>query len=1096
MTRRAHAALCLAILASLGPTAAVAAEKRSAPAAAPAKAVDAKVLGELKFRYIGPEGNRVSAIAGVPGDPSVYYAGAASGGIWKTTDGGVHWQPIFDDQPVASIGALAVSPSDPNVVWAGTGEAFIRSHISIGWGVFKSTDAGKSWTKMGLESTARIARVVVHPRDPETVLVCALGHAYGPQPDRGVFRTTDGGKSWTKVLFVDESTGCSDLVMDPNNPHILFAGMWQLEIHTWGRESGGPGSGLYRSTDLGATWKAVEAEGLPKKPYGKVGLAMSKANSNRIYALIETGGGASWRGKETDSGRLWRSDDGGGKWALMTSDQDVAGRTHYYNRMAVEPDNPDQAYFLTASWAKTVDGGQTIVEPPPAETAGGDHHDIWIDPTNGNRIAVSWDGGVSISTNRGQSWRRIQLPVAQIYHVTVDDRIPYYVYGNRQDGPSTRGPSNTKWGNPDGTPGIPRGLWSSVGGGESGWATPDPGDPDVVWSSGSGSGSGGGQVTRYDLRTNTTRSVEVWPRSTVGWPAADLKYRFVWTFPLTISPHDHNRVYVGSQYVHQTTDAGNSWQVISPDLTLNDKSHQQISGGLTPDNIGVEYAGVVFAIAESPVKADLIWAGTNDGLVHVTQDGGKSWANVTGNVPGLPGLGTVSHIEPSRFDANSAYLVVDLHQVNNRDPYVFKTTDLGRSWKKITAGLPRTPLSYAHVLREDPARRGLLYLGLENGLYVSFDDGGAWQPLQNNLPAAPVYGIAVQPRFGDLVLATYGRGFWILDDLTPVRQFSPASFQRDAELLPPRPAYRFRRGEAPFTPDDDAVDGFNPPDGAAINYFLKNAVKQKDKETGKEKEEVTFTVTAGADAGGKVVRTFKGSGKAGFHRVYWDLKFDKTKEPRLRTSPLQASYFKVGQEGVPAPGVGRFELLAPPGTYTIKLEVGGHELSQPLKLLKDPQSGGSDADLEAQTTLAKDLAEDLNRVVDTINAAETVRGQLAFLRSLLPAEGDHKDVRDAAEALDKKVVAYEENLFQMRVTGRGQDVVRWPAKLAEQLLYLANQVTNADYAPTESQREVHQLLHDQAKTLAQQWDELAAKDLAQFNAMLAERHLTGILAKP
>jgi len=1091
MTRRAHAALCLAILAGLGPAAAVAEEKQPAPA----NVADARALGELKFRYIGPEGNRVSAIAGVPGDPSVYYAGAASGGIWKTVDGGVHWQPVFDDQPVSSIGALAVSPSDPNVVWAGTGEAFIRSHISLGWGVFKSTDAGKSWTKMGLESTGRIARVIIHPRDPDTVLVCALGHAYGPQPDRGVFRTTDGGKSWTKVLFVDESTGCSDLVMDPNNPPILFAGMWQLEIHTWGRESGGPGSGLYRSTDLGATWKAVEAEGLPKKPYGKVGLAMSKANSNRVYALIETGGGGAWKGQETESGRLWRSDDGGGKWTLMTSDQQVAGRTHYYNRMGVEPDNPDQAYFLTASWAKTVDGGQTIFEPPTAETAGGDHHDIWIDPTNGNRIAVSHDGGVSISTNRGQSWRRVQLPVAQIYHVTVDDRIPYFVYGNRQDGPSTRGPSNSKFGNPDGTPGIPRGLWTTVGGGESGWTTPDPGDPNIVWSSGSGSGSGGGLVTRYDLRTNTTRTVEVWPQATVGWPAADLKYRFVWTFPLTISPHDHNQIFVGSQYVHQTTDAGNSWQVISPDLTLNDKSHQQISGGLTPDNIGVEYAGVVFAIAESPVKAGLIWAGTNDGLVHVTQDGGKSWTNVTANIQGLPAWGTVSHIEPSRFDANSAYIVVDLHQVNNRDPYVFKTTDLGRSWKKITAGLPRTPLSYGHVLREDPARRGLLYLGLENGLFVSLDDGEKWQPLQNNLPAAPVYGIAVQPRFGDLVLATYGRGFWILDDLTPFRQFSTAIFQQDAQLLPPRPAYRFRGVEGLFTPDDDAVDGYNPPDGAAIHYYLKNVVKQKDKDTGKEKEEVTFTVIAGADAGGKVVRTFKGSGKAGFHRVYWDLKFDKTKEARLRTSP-QAAQIKVGLEGIPAPGVRRFELLAPPGTYTIKLKVGDHELSQPLRVIKDPQSGGSDADLEAQSGLAKDLVEDLNRAVDTINAAETVRGQLAFLRSLLPAEGDHKDVRDAAEALDKKVVAFEENLFQVRVTGRGQDALRWPGKVAEQLLYLANQVTNADYAPTESQREVHQLLHDQAQTLARQWDELAAKDLVQFNTMLAERHLTGILAKP
>jgi photosystem II stability/assembly factor-like uncharacterized protein len=1085
MTMRAPLAVAVLALA----VAASAQEKKPASPPPP----DGKVFAELKYRYIGPEGNRITTVAGVPGDPAVYYAGAASGGIFKSVDGGVHWQPIFDDQPVSSIGALAVASSDPNVVWAGTGEPFIRSNISLGWGVYKSIDAGKTWTKVGLESTGRIARVVIHPKDPDTVLVCALGHAYGPQPDRGVFKTTDGGKSWAKVLFVDENTGCSDLVMDPNNPRILFAGMWQLEIHTWGRESGGPGSGLYRSLDLGATWKAVDGDGLPKKPFGKVGLAMSRSNSNRVYALIETGGGALFKGKETDSGRLWRSDDGGNKWALVSSDQSVAGRTHYYNRMAVEPDNPEEAYFATAAWSKTVDGGKTITELPPAESAAGDHHDIWIDPTNGNRLLVSSDGGVSISINRGLTWKRIQLPVAQIYHVTVDDRIPYYVYGNRQDGPSVRGPSNTKFGNPQGTPGIPRGMWTTVGGGESGWAHPDLSDPNIVWSSASGFGSVGGIVTRYDLRTSSARSLEVWPRATAGWPAADLKYRFVWTFPVELSPHDHNKIYVGSQYVHQSTDQGNTWQVISPDLTLNDKSRQQISGGLTPDNIGVEYAGVVFAIAESPLKAGLIWAGTNDGQVHVTQDGGKSWTNVTANAPGLPAWGTVSHIEPSHFDANTAYMVVDLHQVNNRDPFVYRTADLGKTWKRITDGLPRNPLSYAHVLREDPARRGLLYLGLENGVYVSFDDGGYWQPLQNNLPAAPVYGIAVQPRFGDLVLATYGRGFWILDDLTPIRKFSTDLLQKEAELFPPRPAYRLRASEGLMAPDDDPVDGFNPPDGAAINYFLKTAVKDKDKDTGKEKEEVTFTVV---DASGKVVRTFKGPGKAGLNRAYWDLKFDKTKEARLRTSPLLASYVKVGVDGIPAPGVPRFELLAPPATYTIKLKVGAQELSQPVTVVKDPDSGATEADLKEQTTLAVDIVDDLNQVVDTINGAESARGQLAYLRSLIPSDGDRKDVRDAAEALDKKIIAFEENLFQMRVTGRGQDQLRWPCKVAEQLGYLANQVTNGDFAPTASQKEVHQLLHDEARTYAQQWNAMATKEVAEFNTMLSDKHLTGIVAKP
>ncbi|HXV86747.1 MAG TPA: hypothetical protein VD793_08620, partial [Gemmatimonadales bacterium] len=512
--------------------------------------IDSAWYSQLRWRHIGPEGNRVSAVAGVPGDPHTYYAGAASGGIWKTVDGGVRWQPVFDGQPVQSIGALAVAPSDPSTVWAGTGEPFIRSNISVGWGIYRSGDAGRTWTRMGLDHTGRIARIVIDPRDADVVLVCAEGHSYGPQPDRGVFRTTDGGRTWTKTLFVSEQAGCSDLVMDPNNPRIVFAGTWQLEIHTWGRESGGPGSGVHRSTDGGVTWTALEGNGLPRKPHGKVALAMSRANSNRIYALIETGDGVPWRGDSTQLGRLWRSDDGGAQWQRVSTDRQLGGRTHYYNRMAAAPDNDNEAYFLTASWSKTLDGGRTVMDPPFTEVPGFDHHDIWIDPTNANRMFVSHDGGVSITETRGKSWNMIQLPVAQMYHVTVDNRIPYFVYGNRQDGPSARGPSNSKLFGFFGDAGIPRGMWHSVGGGESGWATPDPEDPNIIWSSASGFGSVGGIVTRYDVRTGIARSVEVWPRATIGWPAADLKYRFVWNFPLTISPHDRNRVYVGSQHVH------------------------------------------------------------------------------------------------------------------------------------------------------------------------------------------------------------------------------------------------------------------------------------------------------------------------------------------------------------------------------------------------------------------------------------------------------------------------------------------------------------------------------------------------------------------
>ena len=1021
---------------------ALSAAEKAAPKAPAAPPADP--FAPLHLRYIGPEGNRVSAVTGVPGDPEVYYAGAASGGIFKSTDGGVHWRPIFDDQPVSSIGSLAVAPSDHNVIWVGTGEAFIRSNISLGWGVFRSTDAGHSWARAGLEKSGRIGRIVVDPRDPDTAMACVLGTAYGPHAERGVFRTTDAGKTWTKTLFVDDKTGCSEMVIDPNNPRVVFAGMWQLELHTWGRESGGQGSGLYRSADGGVTWKQLEGSGLPPKPWGKVGLGMSRANSNRVYALIEVGDGQPWKGGEAQVGRLWRSDDGGDSWALATADRQVAGRTAYYSRMGVEPDDADEAYFLTASWAKTRDGGKTIIDPADSEVPGGDHHDIWIDPTNGNRMIVSHDGGVSVSTTRGREWLQVQLPIAQIYHVTVDDQIPYFVYGNRQDGPSTRGPSNSKLGAPPDFPTILRGQWSSVGGGESGWATPDPKDPNIVWSSAAGTGSGGGTVTRYDLRTNTTRFVEVWPRSTIGWPAAELKYRFLWTFPLTISPHDHNKVYVGSQYVHQTTDGGVTWQVISPDLTLNDKNKQQISGGLTPDNIGVEYADLIFAIAESPLKAGVIWAGTNDGQLQLTQDGGKAWANLTAHLPGLPPFGTFSAIEPSHFDAGTAYVTVDLHQVDNDDPFVYKTTDFGRTFKAITNGLPH----------------------------------------------APVYSIAVQERFGDLVVATYGRGFWILDDLTPLRQFA-GSPPKEATLLPARKTYRFRGVEGPFAPFYDPVAGFNPPDGAPIQYWLPTAVKgEKDKLTGVQKDEIEIRIE---DTGGKLVRTFKGPAKAGLNRAYWDLNFDRTPEARLHTTPLGAKYINVPLEGVRAAGVARMEISAPIGEYKVKIKVGDRELVQPLSLLKDPNAGGTEADTRAADDLARDLLAEFKMAVESINKAESVRGQLAALQARLGEKGP-KDIKDAAEALDKKLMALEEDLFQVRITGRGQDVTRWPMKLAEQIGYLLNQVSATDYGPTSSQREVAQALRDEQARTHKVLDEILAKDLAQFNALLTEKQQVGIVA--
>jgi photosystem II stability/assembly factor-like uncharacterized protein len=1071
---------------------------------------------QLKYRYIGPVGNRASAVVGIAGNPWIYYVGAASGGIFKTTDGGIHWEPIFDAQDVSSIGSLALDPSDPNIVWAGTGESFVRSHISVGSGIYKSADAGKTWTKMGLEKTGRIANIVVDPHSPDTVLACAMGHAYGPQPERGVFRTTDGGKTWQRTLFVDENAGCGDLAIDPNNPHILFAGMWQIEIHTWGRTSGGPGSGLFKSSDGGATWKRLEEHGLPHAPVGRIAVRVAPKDSRRVYAMIETGDGAVIDGKPTQRGSLWRSDDGGDSWQMINADRQFRGRTAYYTREEIAPDNENEVYFFNAAFNRTLDGGHSLTPMP--QGPGGDNHEMWIDPTNGDRMAVVNDSGVSISVNRGKTWNHIQLPIAQIYHSTVDDQVPYNVYGNRQDGPSWRGPSNSlEFGGPGGGGfgggQIPRSLWHSIAGGESGFATPDPVDNNIIWSTGTGSGSVGGYVARFDERNRQYRDVEVWPETVSGATAGEVKYRFNWEFPVAISPHDHTKVYVGSQYVHVTTDGGNSWQIISPDLTRNDKSRMGSSGGLTPDNIGVEYAGVVFAIAESPKEAGVIWAGTNDGLLQLTRDGGKIWANLTKNIPNLPEWGTFSNIEASRYDAATAYVTVDFHQMNNRDPFVYKTDDYGKTWMQITNGIPHSMLSYAHCIREDPVRKGLLYLGTENALYVSFDDGRNWQPLQEGLPHAPAYWMTVQERFHDLVVATYGRGFWILDDITPLEQLTPQIGAANAHLFAPRDAYRFRNTIQPVSVTYDPAAGQNLPYGADINFYLKSKPGMKDR--------VRLTIS---DAAGKIVRAIdcnpqhvEGSGAsaepgegegfgsrpischadAGINRVWWDLRGEPTTQIRLRTAHLYAADVAPGPQGWrAAPGAGRISLLAPPGVYTVKLTVNDQEFTQKLKVLKDPHSTGSESDIAEQMKLLIALRDDLETVSEAVNQIELLRSQLVSLDGGLGNAETARPVRSAASDLGGKLIGVEGKFLQLNATGRGQDNVRYPPLLVQKLNYLASQVAQSDFPPTTQQQAVAQELHRQTSQYRQDFAQVM-EDVQRFNAMLRQRDIPNIfLPKP
>jgi len=1040
-----------------------------------AQKVDVSQLKSLKYRHIGPLGNRVIAVAGIAGDPLTYYVGAASGGIWKTIDGGVNWKAILDDKPVHSIGALAVASSDPEVVWAGTGESFIRSNVSVGDGVWKSSDGGTTWSKMGLENTFRISRVIIHPTNPDVVYVGSLGHAYAPQKDRGVFRTTDGGKTWTKVLFVNDSTGVSDMVMDPNNPRIIFAGCWQLDIKTWGRQSGGKGSGIYMTRDGGDTWKRLSDNGLPKLPVGKISLTISKADSKKIYALIETADGVPVNGKESESGELWRSDDGGEKWARVSQDLALGGRGAYYTRCRVTPDNPNEIYFMASPNSYSLDGGTTTHYA--ASQPNWDHHDMWIDPTNGNRQAVAGDGGISISQNRGKTWFRVQLPVAQLYHVTVDNQVPYYVYANRQDGPSAKGPS--RFYTSDGGAGIPRGEWHDVGGGESGFATPDPVDPNIVWSSASGSGAGGGIVVRYNEKLRQFRQVEVWPEATFGSPAKDVKYRFQWTFPLLISQHDHNTVYVTSQNVHKTTNGGQSWQVISPDLTLNDKSKQTISGGLTPDNIGVEYADVIYALDESPIQKNLLWAGTNDGLVQLTQDGGANWVNVTKNITGLPPLGTVRNIEASKWKAGKAYITIDFHQVGNFEPYVYKTEDFGKTWIKITDGVPKSNLSYACNIREDPTRQGLLYLGTENALYVSFDDGMHWQSLMTNLPAAPMYGIAIQENFNDLVIGTYGRGIWILDDITPIQQMTNEISASSTHLFAPRPVYRFQPITGPFAMFDDQSDGDNPPPGAPINYWLSADAK----------DSVMISIK---DASNNVIRKMYHHGKAGLNRLWWDLREDPSTSIIVRTKPLFAEWITMNDKrAAPAPSAPNgIAPLVLPGTYTVTLKVGDKELNQPIKVLKDPNSEGSEADILAQKLMMDQIKKDMSSAAEIINQLEWIRRQDADLKSIAEDQKNTEVVKEI-DSFEQKVIDIEGNLIQLKVTPQGQGTLRFPAQVVEKLQYLGGTTEIADFAPADQYKEVHQVLQQRLQDNKNKFNQLMDKDLPAFLELLKKNNFNG-----
>jgi len=1045
-----------------------------------AQVIDKKMISDMQFRHIGPIGNRLTSVAGLPNQPLVYYVGAASGGVWKTLDGGLNWQPIFDDQEVHSIGAIAVAPSDPMTIIVGTGESSIRSNVSIGNGVYKSQDGGKTWKHIGLKNSGRISRIIIHPDNPDLIYVGVLGHAYSPQREKGVFMSEDGGKTWNHTLFIDENTGISDIVMDTDNPRVIIAGAWHLELKTWKRISGGPGSGIFKSIDGGKTWKRSKNNGLPKKPVGKIALAMTPAAPDRVYALIETGDGIPYNGEETESGELWRSDDNGETYKLINSNRELGSRQAYYTRTTASPDNPNEVYFISYRFFSSIDGGNSLENRSQLSSPNWDHHEMWIDPNNGDRMAVAGDGGISISQNRGKSWHRTFLPIAQLYHVTTDNNIPYNVLTNRQDGPSMKGPSRSRTGNWFGPGMIQSGMWRSVGGGESGFATADPKDPDIVWSSASGFGPLGGIVTRYNEKNNQFRQLEVWPEFAAGSHASLLKYRFQWTFPLLISPHDNKTVYVTSQHVHRTTNDGQSWEVISPDLSLNDKSMQGFSGGLTGDNIAVEYANVIYAFDESPVKKGILWAGTNDGLVHISKDNGDTWTNVTKNIPNLPKLGVVRNIEASRWNEGKAYLTIEFHQVGNFDPYVYKTENFGKTWKKITSGIKEGNLSYTRCVKEDPVKKGLLYLGTENKLYVSFNDGENWQEMMSNLPHAPMYWIDIQEHFNDLVLGTYGRGIWILDDISPIQQMDENIVKNDIHLFDIKPSYRFHNVTSSLQMFPEASTGADPPNGASINYWLKES-----------QENVKIIIT---NSNNDTIKTINDNGSKGINRVWWDFKGENTDEIILRTKPQFAEWVSLGddrQRKIPF----SISIMSTPGIYNVNLILGDKVISKSLEIMKDPHSDGDMEDIMLQDDLMRKIYKDLNITANYINSIEIIRRQLLDLKSMLSNTSKDESLMLIVENLEEQFLNLEKKLIQLKETGTGQDDVRFEKMIGGKLAYLAGNVPNADFRPADSYYEVYELLNERLENVGVEYNNLRDNELNGVIEKLNEKGINTIVLK-
>ncbi|MDA7977995.1 MAG: hypothetical protein MPJ50_04390 [Pirellulales bacterium] len=983
---------------------------------------DASYAG-LEYREIGPfRGGRAGSVTGVPGEDDLYYMGATGGGVWRTTNGGDSWQNISDGYFGGSIGAVAVSEWDPNVIYVGGGEATVRGNVSSGNGMWKSVDAGKTWKHIGLSDTRHIPRIRIHPKNPDLVYVAALGHLYGPNDERGVYRSKDGGKTWEQVLFVNANAGACDLLLDPNNPRVIYASMWRILRTPYSLESGGEGSGMWKSTDGGDTWTEITRNpGLPRGTVGISGIAVSPVDSNRVWAIIEAADGG-----------VFRSENAGATWRRTTDDRNLRQRAWYYSRIYAGPQDIDEVYVLNVGFHRSTDGGVTFDER--IGTPHGDHHDLWIDPANSNRMAIADDGGAQVSYDRGRNWSTyMNQPTAQFYRVITDNHFPYRIYGAQQDNSTVRILHRTDGGS------ITENDWESTAGGESGHIAIDPDDQDIVYG-----GSYGGLLIRRNHRTGEVRNINAWPDNPMGHGAEDLEHRFQWNFPIFFSPHQPKTLYTASQVLFKSHNEGQTWIPISPDLTRNDLSKLGPSGGpITKDNTGVEYYATIFAAQESPHEQGVIWCGSDDGLLHVTRDGGENWEDVT--PVDLPKWAMINSVEVDPFEPGGLYVAATCYKLDDFRPYLYRTKDYGKTWTQITTGIDAE--HFTRVVRADPGRQGLLYAGTENGMYLSFDDGASWKPFQLNLPLVPITDLTIKNH--DLIVATQGRSFWVLDDLTPLHQMSADVLAADAHFYEPRPSYRIGGGGG-----GGRTAGTNAPGGAVLTFQLAST-----------DQPVTLEIR---EADGDVIRTFStrrrgGAGplrvSAGLNRFVWNLGY-----PNAET--FQGMILWSGNTRGPR---------AVPGTYEARLTVGRTTHTRTFEVLADPRSSASQEDLQAQFDFLIEVRDKLTETHRGIRQIRSMRNAINDVLAKARGERNMGDLNDLGRAINAELTVIEEALYQTK-NESGQDPLNFPIRLNNRLAALASVVTTGAFRPT-----------DQAVAVRSQLVELIDIELAKLKKIVEER---------